>query len=104
MITNGRTPWRIENLQLDTTTLLVAGTLNVCEELCTRLWNVPTVQNQPITIEPSLSSNRRSKNNKTFRPLLHGPNHQPPTSGGIQLYPGCGRPRPFKGGNFMPLC
>ena len=101
---NSWTPRGIGNLQLDTTTLLVARTSNICEEWHARLWNMSTVYNQPITVEPGLSSNRRGKNNKTFRPLFHGPDYWPPTNWVIQLYPGRGRLRPFEGGNFVPLC
>jgi hypothetical protein len=36
--------------------------------------------------------------------MLNGLDYRPPTSGGIQFYPGCGRLRPFEGGNFMSLC
>jgi hypothetical protein len=36
--------------------------------------------------------------------MFYGFNHWPPTSRGIQFYPGRGRPRPFEGGNFVPLC
>ena len=40
---NSWTPGGIGNLQLNTSTLLVARTSNICEELRTRLWNVSTV-------------------------------------------------------------
>jgi hypothetical protein len=35
--------------------------------------------------------------------MLNGLDHRPPAGGGILLYPGCGRPRPFEGGNSLPL-
>jgi hypothetical protein len=35
--------------------------------------------------------------------MLNGLDHRPPAGGGIWLYPGYGRPRPFKGGNSLPL-
>jgi hypothetical protein len=35
--------------------------------------------------------------------MFNGFDHGPPTGRGIQFYPGRGRPRPFEGGNFVPL-
>jgi hypothetical protein len=36
--------------------------------------------------------------------MQHGFDHGPPAGRGIQFYPGHGRLRPFKGGNFVHLC
>jgi hypothetical protein len=44
-------------LRRDIAELLVARTTNIHEELCTRMRNLPTVQNQPVTVQPGLRSN-----------------------------------------------
>ena len=49
--TAGHPDW---NLQYSTTTLLVAGTTHLREELRTRVWNMPTIQNRQISIKTCL--------------------------------------------------
>jgi hypothetical protein len=66
------------------------------------MWHLSTVQNKPITIEPSLYSNSRSEHNQTICLMLNGLNHRPPTSERIWYYSGHGGPRPFKGVILCP--
>ena len=99
---NSRTSRRIRDLQCGATTILVARTLNICQELRKMMWDMPTIQNRSKPVSPIIQTSRRSDIDKTICTLLHGLNHGLTSSGRIRCTLSRGRPRPFKGGNFMP--
>ena len=100
---NCGTPRQNWYLQCSTTTLLVARITHLREELRSRLWNVPTIQNRQITFQTCLSTDRGSKITSTLHELLYGFDYRPPSGGRTRFHLGRGRPRPFEGGNFDTL-
>ena len=53
---DGRTPWRIGDIQFSKGTLLVARTKDICERMCKGMCSVSTVQDWPSSITPGIST------------------------------------------------
>ena len=77
--------------------------MDFCQKLSTGLWNLSTIQNKLNTILTGLHPHRRCTNNMSFCKFFHGPHHRPSPCRQIRFHLGHGRPRPFKGGNFITL-
>src|ERR1700678_303902 len=75
----------------------------VCQKLCERLWNLPTVQDRLKPFPSFLFTHSWSSNNSTVCKLLYGFYYGSTHVGRVRFYPSRGRPGSFEGGNFMPL-
>ena len=76
--------------------------MNLCQELCSRVWNLPTIQDRQEPDETSIYAFRGGKINLTLCKLFNGLDNGLTTGGRVRLYPRRGRQREHKGGNSHP--
>src|SRR5271155_4140615 len=75
----------------------------VCQKLCERLWNLPTIQDRSKPFPSFLFTHSWSSYNSTVCKLLYGFHYGSTHVGWVRFYPSRGRPGSFEGGNFVSL-